>query len=253
MTLLAVERIKLFTTRSPWWCVALALLVTVGFAALITATSSDLVTVGSTQFGYAFGMAVVMVLATLAVTTEYRFNTIRSTFQAIPNRAAVLVAKTAVVATLAGSVGLAVGFGSLGVSALIRPEANLALDSASDWLNVAGIGPVYAIAAVLAVAVGVLVRHTAGAVSLLMIYTLAVENLVQLIPSVGDDIHRWMPVNVANKFLTGAGESRLPAPVEAGPPLSTSTLSPGWALAYFAGFAVLLLVIALATANRRDA
>lgn len=34
MTLLAVERIKLFTTRSPWWCALITLAVVVGFAAI---------------------------------------------------------------------------------------------------------------------------------------------------------------------------------------------------------------------------
>ena len=29
MTLLAVERIKLFTTRSPWWCALLTLVLTI--------------------------------------------------------------------------------------------------------------------------------------------------------------------------------------------------------------------------------
>ena len=39
MTLLAVERIKLFTTRSPMWCTLAALVVTIGFAALIAGVS----------------------------------------------------------------------------------------------------------------------------------------------------------------------------------------------------------------------
>ena len=94
MTLLAVERIKLFTTRSPWWCALITLAVTMGFTALITglADANDRITVSSTEFGYTFGLAVIMVLAALAVTTEYRFGTIRTTFQAIPHRGAAPVA-----------------------------------------------------------------------------------------------------------------------------------------------------------------
>jgi ABC-2 type transport system permease protein len=53
--------------------------------------------------------------------------------------------------------------------------------------------------------------------------------------------------------LTGVGESRAGAPIEAGPPLSDSVLSQGASLAYFAGFAVLLLLVALYSAGRRDA
>jgi ABC-2 type transport system permease protein len=38
-----------------------------------------------------------------------------------------------------------------------------------------------------------------------------------------------------------------------GPPPATAGLGPWGALAYFAGFAVVMLVIALVTANKRDA
>lgn len=255
MTLLAVERIKLLSTRSPWWCALAALALTTAFTGLVVGTADDdfPATVATTQFGYSFGLAVIMVLAVLAVTTEYRFGTIRSTFQAVPNRAAALLAKTAVVATLALVIGELMAFASWGLSLLLRPEADLALDSAADWRNVAGVGVVCALAAVVAVAVGIMVRHSAGALSLVLIYMLAVESLVQLIPNVGDDIYAWMPFNVAHKFLTGDGESNVGRAAEAGQPLSSSPLTPGWALAYFAAFAAVLLTAAILTAKRRDA
>lgn len=256
MTLLAVERIKLFTTRSPWWCALVALVLTIGFSALVVGNSNDPdipPTVASTQFGYSFGMAVVMVLAALAVTTEYRFGTIRTTFQAIPHRASALVAKTTVVAVLALIIGEVSAFGSWGMGKLLKPSADLALNSSADWINVAGVGAIYALAAVIAVAVGILIRHSAGAIALLLIYALAVESLVRLIPSIGEDIYKWMPFNVAEKFLTGEGASNMGRNASAGAPLSTATLSQGWSLAYFAAFAVVLLIIAIASARRRDA
>ncbi|GLY67465.1 ABC transporter permease [Amycolatopsis taiwanensis] len=256
MTLLAVERIKLLTTRSPWWCALIALALTIGFAALMVGTSTDTeftATVASTQFGANFGMAVVMVLAALSVTTEYRFSTIRTTFQAVPNRVAVLIAKTAVVAALALVIGELSAFGSWGVSLLIKPNADLALNSSADWINVAGVGAVYALAAVIAVAVGILVRHSAGAIALVLIYALAVESLIRLIPTVGPKIYEWLPFNVAQKFLTGDGASNAGRNALAGPPLSTAELSQGWSLAYFAGIALVLLAVAIGAAKKRDA
>lgn len=251
MTLLAVERIKLFTTRSPWWCAAVTLALVVGFAALITGTAGQdfPVSVATTQFGYGFGLAVIMVLAALSITTEYRFGTIRTTFQAVPKRTSALLAKTVVVALLALVIGEAAAFGALGIAALMDSSADLALNSTADWIQVAGVGVIYALTAVMAVAVGIMVRHSAGAISLLLIYAMVVESLVPLIPGVGQDIHRWMPFNVADKFLTGEGATR----VAEGPPLSTATLSPGWALVYFAGVAVAMLAIALGVAKNRDA
>jgi ABC-2 type transport system permease protein len=253
MTLLAVERIKLFTTRSPMWCTLVALAVTVGFAALIAGVDNENpVTVASTQFGYNFGLVVVMVMAALAITTEYRFSTIRATFQAIPNRNAVLLAKTTVVALFAGLIGLIAAFGSLAISMLIKPAADLGLNTAFEWRTVAGVGLVYAISAVIAVAVGSLVRHSAGAISILLIYTQLVEGLVTLIPKVGDDIQKWMPFNNANKFLTGNPDITARS-VDQGPGLSNAPLSPWAALAYFAGIAIVLLITSLIVANKRDA
>jgi ABC-2 type transport system permease protein len=254
MTLLAVERIKLFTTRSPMWCTLVALAVTVGFAALIAGVDggNNAPDITSTQFGYSFGLVVIMVMAGLAITTEYRFSTIRATFQAVPNRTAVLLAKTTVVALFAGVIGEVAAFGSVAVTKLIHPEANLAIDTAYEWRHVAGVGLVYAAAAVIAVAVGTLIRHSAGAVSVILIYSQLVENLVALIPNVGTDIQKWMPFYVANKFLSGDPDPTGRA-INEGPPLSNSTLSPWWAMAYFAAFAVVVLIIALVTANKRDA
>lgn len=243
MTLLAVERIKLFTTRSPWWCALVTLVLTIGLAGLVVGNSDGLrspTVVSTTQVGYTLGVAVIMVLAALSVTTEYRFSTIRTTFQAVPNRAAVLIAKAAVVAVLALVIGEISAFGAWGVSTLIKPGADLALNSAADWINVAGVGVVYALAAVMAVAVGILLRHSAGAIALLLIYALAAENLIRVIPTVGPKIYQWLPFNVASKFLADGRES-------------TATLSQGWALAYFAAIALVLLAIAVGVAKKRDA
>ncbi|MGW4521218.1 ABC transporter permease [Amycolatopsis sp. NPDC004378] len=249
MNLLAVERIKLFSTRSPWWCALITLALSVGFAAILASATeaTDSLSVSATQFGASqFGIPVVMVLAALAVTTEYRFNTIRTTFQAVPHRSPALVAKAVVVALLALVLGELAAFGAWGLGVLMRPNDHLGLHTTQEWLNVAGIGPVFAISAVLAVAIGVLVRHSAGAIALLLIYYLAVEELVQLIPKIGHHIHEWLPFNVANKFLRGSEVVNGPAP-------SDSPLSAGWALAYFAGIAIVFLLVALGVAKKRDA
>jgi ABC-2 type transport system permease protein len=253
MTLLAVERIKLFTTRSPLWCTLAALGITIGFAALLAGVDSEnLPTIASTQFGMNFGLMVIMVMAALAITTEYRFGTIRATFQAVPNRTSALLAKTTVVAVFAGLVGELAAFGAVGISKLIQSGADLSINTAFEWRATAGVGLVYALSAVVAVAVGILIRHSAGAVSLTLIYVLLVESLVALIPNVGDDIQKWMPFYMVNKFLTGDPDITN-RPVAEGPPPSLSSLSPWWAIAYFAGFAVVMMIIALVTANKRDA
>jgi ABC-2 type transport system permease protein len=70
---------------------------------------------------------------------------------------------------------------------------------------------------------------------------------VVLIPKIGQDIQKWMPFTEADNFLvTGTSDTGRRA-VEAMP------LGAWPSLAYFAGIAVVLMTIALVTANRRDA
>jgi ABC-2 type transport system permease protein len=256
MHLVASERIKLFSIATPWACgvFAVAALVVPATVTALTAGESRLPpTVASTQFGFQLGLVAVLVLGALAVTSEYHTGTIHGTFQAVPGRTPVLAAKAAVVAGYAFLLGEVAAFTAWFVARLLAPAADLALDSAADWTIVAGTGPVFALAAVAGVGVGLLVRYTAGAVALLVAYPLMAENVVQLIPRAGAAIHRWLPLNVVTKFLSGTGEANAGRDGGNAAVLSDSPLSPGWALAYFGAFAVLVLAAGITTARRRDA
>jgi ABC-2 type transport system permease protein len=245
MTLLAVERIKLFSTRSPLWCILIALVLTLGFSGLVSANQPSEVplTVAGSQAGAIFGLIVIMVMAALSVTTEYRFSTIRASFQAVPSRVPLLLAKAGVVGLVAGVVGEVIGFASWFIAHTIRPSAQLALGSADAWRDVAGIGLIYAIAAIIAIAVGILIRQSAGAITLLLVYSLLVENLIALVPHFGPDIQKWMPFMQASNF----------APVTMGGDHPNMPLSPWGSLIYFAAFAAVLFGISLTVAKRRDA
>ncbi|WP_018684319.1 ABC transporter permease [Actinokineospora enzanensis] len=239
-TLLATERIKLFTTRSPWWSALLALGLTIGMAVMVALNhgGNNPLRVEHSQFGIQFGLMIITVMAALAITTEYRFATIRTTFQAVPNRSGVLLAKCVVVAVLAGVLGEIAAFGSWAVARMIDSSPELAISTGDDLRMVAGAGLVFALAAVLSVAVGVLVRQSAGALSILLIWPLLVENLVALIPNVGRDIQDWMPFINAGRFLN---------------PVPEAPQSPWGSLLYFAGVTAALLIAALVVANKRDA
>ncbi|GLY48329.1 hypothetical protein [Lentzea sp. NBRC 102530] len=249
MTLLAVERIKLFSTRSPYWCSALAIVMGIGLTAIFAAATDGPVPLGLTQIGSSqLAIAVVLVMAAIAVTTEYRFNTIRSTFLAVPNRTSALVAKTVVVAFIAGLLGEIIAFGSWGVAKVISPSSDLAINTSAEWRHVAGVGLVYAIGAVIAVAIGILVRQTAGAVAILLVWQMLAESLIGIIPKAGVKIQAWLPFINANHFLSMGSDSP-----EMGGTGVDFKLSEWGSLGYFAGVAVALLVVALVVAKRRDA
>src|SRR6185312_4120797 len=101
MTLLSVERIKLFSTKSPYWCLASIFAAALLFALLFgTLNGAQNASTFLSQTGLQIGMTVFMVMAALAITTEYRFGTIRVSFLAVPKRASVLIAKTLVLMVL---------------------------------------------------------------------------------------------------------------------------------------------------------
>jgi ABC-2 type transport system permease protein len=248
MSVITVERIKLFSTRSPWWCMVVAAVLTIGLAALASAFTEGQVTIGLTQGGAQLSQMVMMVMAALAVTTEYRFGTIRTSFQAVPQRAALLLGKTAVVAGLSAVVGLIASFGAWGIGNLFAGDADLSINTAAEWRLMAGQGLVFALSAIIAVAVGILIRQSAGAIAILILWPLLVENLFNLIPKVGDDLSRWSPFQNAGSFLNQGQDFGL----EGGGGV-TYALGPWWALLYFTGWAAVLMTIALLSASKRDA
>lgn len=243
MSLLEAERIKLASTRSPWWCGAIAIALNVVGAALLVSLSpaeAGPVPLSAVNAFLQLAMVVVMVMAAVSVTTEYRFGTIRTTFQAVPNRTAALLAKTAVVVVAAAVIGLLASFGAWALAMALKPGPQLALDTADAWRIVAGAGPVFAVAAVLALAVGILLRQTAGAVTLLLVWALLAEGILSILPNVGDDIRGWLPfTNLANVVSDGT---------------DPGLFGGSWgSLGYAAALAALLLAVAVVVANRRDA
>ncbi|MDQ3733891.1 MAG: hypothetical protein M3400_07840 [Actinomycetota bacterium] len=242
MSVARSEWIKLRSTRSPWWCVVFALLIPVTFGALISANSDEGNTIFFSLAGMQFASAVILVLAALAVTSEYRFGTLRTTLQAQANRTKVLWIKAGIIAALAFVIGEVAAFATFFVARAFEATGVLVLNSADDWRQVAGYGVVYALFAIIAVAVGSLVRQPAGAVTLLLVWSLAVENLVSLIPGIGDDIYRLLPFVNGTLF---AGDAQITGVTD---PLSTYG-----SLGLLAGAAFTLLGVATVVLKRRDA
>lgn len=254
MTLLAVERIKLFSTRSPWWCMAMILVLGLTASALFAAFA-DTVTPASSQLGTGLGGWIVMVMAALAVTTEYRFGTIKAAFIATPNRLAVLLSKTAFVTGVAALLGLAVATLSWLVAvALAGAKGDLSLDSGVDWRGTVGYALVYAGYAIIAIGVGMLVRQSAAAISILLVWALVVEQIVGSIFFFAMDVNvwGWLPFQNATNFTT-AGDAAATGEAQGAPVIEYAFGGPWGSLAYFLGVAVVVWLIGLVATLRRDA
>jgi ABC-type transport system involved in multi-copper enzyme maturation permease subunit len=114
------------------------------------------------------GLIVLIVLATLFITAEYRRGLIRTSLAASPRRGRVLAAKAIVI----GSVSFAAGLAGAAVSVfvggqLLRKNGNLIypVSAFTEVRVVVGTAAVLAVAAVLAMAVGTTLRRSAGAIA----------------------------------------------------------------------------------------
>lgn len=193
------ERVKLVTLRSPLWSALLAAALSLGVAALQGASAYGAAGVPpeSAATGVAvFGVPVLMILSAMTVTGEYRTGMIRTTFAATPNRGLVLAAKAVVTSVCAGLYTAVLVLCAVVVARLLSdavPSTQLSLTAPGVW-RVAGALAVYAMAtAVLGVAVGALVRHTAGAVAILLLWPLVVEPILANTPDLGAGIGPLLP------------------------------------------------------------
>lgn len=250
--LLAAERIKLASTRSPWWCAATAIVLLAGPSVLVAALHEP----GDGPLWASLGglaalpMAVVAVLGALAVTGEYRTGTIRTTFLAAPDRVRPLVAKAVVVALACALIGLVAAFSAWALALLVAPHADLALADGAHWRAVAGAAPVYAVVAVFSVGVGVLLRHAAGAVTALLVWMTLGEGVLSVLPGIGPVVTPWLPFTNLTRFLTVGVVEPNPGRSFFGERL---LLGPWAALGYGAVVALAVLALGLVVARRRDA
>ena len=104
----------------------------------------------------------------------------------------------------------------------------------------------FAIAAVIAVAIGTLVRQSAGAIAIILVWALVLESLLGAIPAL-TDASQWFPFNAGGRFVQPTdGRVFQDVVAPAGP-------SPVQGLLIFAGTAVGLWIAALLVRRRRDA
>lgn len=169
--LLRSEWTKLWSLRSTWWCTAVYLLV-VGVAGWLAAAATDSsarpdLAVQTALTGFGIGQLVLLVLGVLVVTGEFASGLALVTLTAVPRRSRVLLAKTVVVLAygLLFSALLAVSC-ALAARTLTAVPGGVQPDD-PDVLRTLGLQVVAAgLVGVLGVALGAVLRSTAGAVGL---------------------------------------------------------------------------------------
>jgi ABC-type transport system involved in multi-copper enzyme maturation permease subunit len=214
-------------------------------------------TVEMSLVGAFAGLIAVIVVATMFVTAEYRRGLIRTTFAASPRRGRVLAAKAIViggVTFVAGLAASALAFSLVGRIRRDHGDVVLPVSSLTELRVVVGTAALLAVAAVIALAVGTVLRRSAGAVAAVIVlvvlpYILAVASVLPVGPG------QWLlRITPAAAF---AVQQSLPEYQQVG---NAYTPANGYfPLAPWTGFAVLCvwttfaLALAVFLLNRRDA
>lgn len=246
------EWVKFRSLRSTWYTLLAAVVAMVAIGALISWAINSRWNHTPAQEHLAFdpiltslrglnlAQLAIGVLGVLLISGEYATGMIRSTLTAVPSRLPVLWAKTLLYALVTAVSMLAAGFAAfllgqhlLGThgTTLSAPGAERAIIAVAGYLTLVG---------VLALALGFIIRSTAGGIATLVGLLLVAPGLGQLLPS------DWQP-HILPYLPSNAGAAMYT--VRADPTL----LSPGRGLLTLVIWAVVAVVAAAVLLRRRDA
>ncbi|MFH8408712.1 ABC transporter permease [Streptomyces sp. NPDC018019] len=168
---LASEWTKIRSVRSTMWTLGVLILLNVGIGLLtsLALAGPDRVVepkLGFAWFGLLLGTLCVLPLGVLVISSEYGTGMIRTTFTACPSRARVLTAKAIV---LFGLTFVITTVSNTLVAMLHAGMLNGPAPTGGQWLRATlGSGLYVAVLSLLALGVGALLRHSAGAISAMM-------------------------------------------------------------------------------------
>ncbi|MEU6628026.1 ABC transporter permease [Streptomyces parvus] len=171
---IASEWTKLRSVRSTVWTlgvmVVLMLALGVGIALLLAVNDTNLAgepALALGFFGVLLGSLCVITLGVLTIGSEYSTGMIRTTLTACPSRARVLVAKAIVFSSLTFVV-TTVTAAVVAVLQTLILSGTVAASGGAWALSTVGVGLYIAGLGLLSLAVGAIVRHTAGAITIMI-------------------------------------------------------------------------------------
>lgn len=215
------EWIKFTSLRSTIWTIAVTLVVMVGFSALMAwgmsfaaeapdgqgPPAADGSTMGAVAVVTSYGLAqiVMAVWGVLVISGEYSTGQIRSTLTAVPTRLPVLAAKGLLVALasfVVGAVGVAL---SVLVTAPILSPNDMSLDLGDGETVQMLLGvPLYLMAiALLALAIGALVRHSAGGIAVVLGLIIILPILTTIPLDFIETIAPYFPSTAGERIVQG--------------------------------------------------
>ena len=244
------EWTKLRTLGSTFYTLALTLVLVVGLGALISYESSVHYSpqqgiwdpTGESLSGLMAGQLAIGVLGVLVITGEYATGMIRTSLAAVPRRGRLLLAKAAVfsaVAVVVGEVASWIAF-FVGQQLISGHMPTAHLSSPNVARAVLGGGLYMALVGLMAVAIGTVLRHTAGAISAVIAVLFVLPGVLNALPAAWrNPVEKYWPTQAGSQVL------RVFRPSDA--------LSAWWGFGDMALFVAILLAIAYFVLQRMDA
>jgi ABC-2 type transport system permease protein len=196
------EWIKLRSLRSTVWSYVIVIAIALGMAllmslsmvngmngggdlALAPAEQQAALMVQSSVFGVYFGQLVAGVLGVLVISGEYTTGMIRSTLTAVPTRTPALAAKAIVLFVATFLVGVLATLGAFALSSVVfaGSDVSVSLLEPGVFLPLLGAALYLALIAVFALAIGTIIRSSAGGIAAVLGLILLVPTVLQMIPA----------------------------------------------------------------------
>jgi hypothetical protein len=248
------EWTKLRSLRSTRWSLLAAVLLTILFPVLFAAVTSshwgsmspheraDRHPLDIALAGVNVSQLAVAVLGVLVITGEYSTGMIRASFTAVPKRLPVLWAKTGVFAAVAFALTLPpVLIAFFSSQAILSRHHILQISFSHPGVarSVIG-GAVYLmLVGIFALAIGAIVRNTAGAIATFAAIFFVIPPLMNVLPaSWNNAISKYLPSDAGRQLFSLTHDS--------------NSLAPGPGGLLFVGYCALALAIAALLLVRRD-
>jgi hypothetical protein len=214
------------------------------------------ITIANLLIGTFAGLIALIVVATLFITAEYRRGLIRTTLAASPRRGRVLAAKAVVISSASFVTGLVAAAAAVIVGEQIARSRQFIfpVSWATELRVVVGTAALIAVVAVLALAVGAMVRRSAAAVTL-VIAIVVLPYFLAIIAALPDSVADWIVrLTPAAAFAVQQAVTAYPQVDAIYSPAGGYYPLPPWAgLAVLCGWAALALTAAILLLRRRDA